>query len=144
MSWPTESELHDIVARFQEATLGASEWTHDAHLVTGLWHTTTFNEADALTRMRDGILRLNAAHGTPNTDTRGYHETITRAYLVLLRAFARDHAPLAGAQLAQALLSSPLADREALFRFYSKNRLMSVEARRGWLEPDIKSFVLGT
>ena len=64
--------------------------------------------------MRAGILRLNAAHGTPNSDTRGYHETITRAYLVLLAQFARANADLDGAVLAQALLASDLAKREAL------------------------------
>jgi len=143
MSWPTESDLHELVARFQDATLPAPAWTHAAHLVTGLWHSTTFNEADALTQMRAGILRLNAVHGTPNTDTRGYHETITRAYLVLLGKFAREHAPLASAELARALLSSSLAQRDALLSYYSKERLMSVAARRGWVEPDLKSLVLG-
>jgi hypothetical protein len=77
--------------------------------------------------MRTGILVLNAAHGTPNSDTRGYHETITRACLVLLARFARDNADLDGAALAQALLSSPLAQRDALFTYYSKDRLMSVQ-----------------
>src|SRR5689334_12122361 len=123
MSWPTESELHDLVARFQDATLPASEWTHQAHLVTGLWHVTLFDEVDALNHMRAGILRLNTAHGTPNTDTRGYHETITRAYLVLLAGFAREHTDVHGAARAQALLRSPLAHREALFKYYSKDVL---------------------
>jgi hypothetical protein len=117
--------------------LPASEWTHAAHLVTRLWHATSFDGPDALSRMRAGILRLNMAHGTPNTDTRGYHETITRAYLVLLARFARANADLDGAALAQALLSSPLAQRDALFNYYSKDLLRSVAARRDWVEPDL-------
>ena len=144
MPWPTELELQDLIARFQNATLPASEWTHQAHLVTGLWHVTMFNEVDALNHVRAGIRRLNTAHGTPNTDTRGYHETITRSYLVLLAGFARDHADVRGAALAQALLNSPLAQREALLKYYSKDLLMSVTARRGWVEPDLQSLVLGT
>ena len=32
-------------------------------------------------RMRAGIIHLNSFHGTPNTDTRGYHETITRFWM---------------------------------------------------------------
>src|SRR5262245_49604601 len=112
MPWPTESELQDLVVRFGDTTLSASEWTHSAHLVTGLWHATSFNEADALNRMRAGILRLNAAHGTPNTDTRGYHETITRAYLILLTQFARANSNLTLAPMAQTLLASDLAKRD--------------------------------
>jgi len=140
MPWPTESEHQDLIARFHEGTVPASEFTHPAHLVVGLWHAASFDEATALTRMRAGILRLNAAHGTPNSDTRGYHETITRAYLVLLAQFARANANLDGAVLAQALLSSPLAQRDALFNYYSKDRLMSVEARRDWVEPDLRAL----
>jgi len=144
MPWPSDSELHDLVTRFQDATLAASEWTHSAHLVTGLWHVRTFDEADALNRMREGILRLNATHGTPNTDTRGYHETITRAYLVLLDQFARAKPELTLGSLAQALLASDLATRDALFSYYSREVLMSVAARRGWVEPDLRSLVLGS
>ena len=140
MPWPTESEHQDLIDRFHEATVPASEFTHAAHLVVGLWHAASLDEATALTRMREGILRLNAAHGTPNNDTRGYHETITRAYLVLLARFARANADLGGAVLAQALLSSPLAQREALFNYYSKDLLMSVSARRDWVEPDLRGL----
>ena len=143
LPWPTESEHQDLIARFHEGTVPASEFTHAAHLVVGLWHAASLDEATALTRMWAGILRLNAAHGTPNSDTRGYHETITRAYLVLLAGFARANADLDGAVLAQALLSSPLAQRDALFSYYSKDQLMSVAARRDWVEPDLKSLVLG-
>lgn len=144
MPWPTEPELQDLITRFQDATLPASDWTHQAHMVTGLWHVTLFNEVDALNQVRAGILRLNTAHGTPNTDTRGYHETITRAYLVLLSRFARGNAGLSGAALAQALLNSPLAQRDALLHYYSKDLLMSVAARRDWVEPDLQALVLST
>jgi hypothetical protein len=135
--WPTAAEFQILIDRFHDATVPASEFTHAAHLVVGLWHARSFDEADALTRMRAGILRLNAAHGTPNSDTRGYHETITRAYLLLLAQFARAHADLSGAALAQALLGSPLAHRDALFNYYSRDVLMSLRARRGWVEPDL-------
>jgi len=140
MPWPTESEHQDLIARFHEGTVAASEFTHAAHLVVGLWHAAGLDEATALTRMRAGILRLNAAHGTPNSDTRGYHETITRAYLVLLARFAAAHADLDGAVLAQALLSSPLAQRDALFNYYSRDLLMSLAARWDWVEPDLRAL----
>jgi len=35
------------------------------------------------------------------------------------------------------LLDSPLADREALFAFYSRERLMSTLSRAEWVEPDL-------
>ena len=38
-------------------------------------------DAGGARAVREGILRLNAAHGVPTTPTRGYHETITRFYM---------------------------------------------------------------
>ncbi|MGH7713769.1 MAG: hypothetical protein ACREOG_20970 [Gemmatimonadaceae bacterium] len=35
------------------------------------------------------------------------------------------------------LVASPLADRNVLLKFYSRERLMSPEARSEWVEPDI-------
>jgi hypothetical protein len=79
--WAAAREVTDLVARFTEGTLPASEWTHRAHLTVALWYASHHAPAEALRLMRDGILRLNQAHGVPNTPTRGYHETITRFYM---------------------------------------------------------------
>ena len=142
MAWPAPSEFDDLIRRFHEATVPASEFTHAAHLVVGLWHARQFDEAVALTRMRTGILRLNEAHGTPNSDTRGYHETITRAYLVLLAQFDRAHAALPAALAAQSLLANRIAKRDALLTFYSRDLLMSLAARRAWAEPDLRPLAI--
>jgi hypothetical protein len=48
---------------------------------------------------------------------------------------SRNGAPLA--ESATTLLASPLAGKDYLLRFYSKERLMSAEARSRWVEPDL-------
>jgi hypothetical protein len=137
MPWPTEAELSNLVRGFGDRTLPASEWTHLAHLAVGTWHVRQFGAEEALSRLRFGILRLNEAHGTPNSDSRGYHETITRAYVGLIHHFLESYpAETSAAECVHALLASPLAQREALYTHYSKERLLSVVARRGWLAPD--------
>jgi hypothetical protein len=84
------------------------------------------------------IRRFNESVGGVNSDTEGYHETITRTFLAGVRLF------LAGAdrreplhQLVNALLASPMGRRDWPLRFYSPERLFSVEARRGYVEPDL-------
>jgi 1-acyl-sn-glycerol-3-phosphate acyltransferase len=138
MLWPTASELDDLAARFRARSLPAAEWTHVAHLAIGAWHVRRYGADGALRRLRSGIRRLNEAHGTPNSDTRGYHETVTRAYVELIAAFLakrpRDEAPDASVR---ALLASPLAGKDALLAFYSRDRLLSTAARRRWTEPDL-------
>lgn len=136
MSWPSDEQLEDLVARFHARTLPKSEWTHQAHLAVGMWHVHGLGPDEALIRLRSGIRCLNDTHGTPNTDSSGYHETITRAYVLLIAAFIADRDGQAAAVCAQRLLASPLAHRDALLAYYSKELLMSVQARRGWLEPD--------
>ena len=131
--------LDALAARFAAAAIPASEWTHQTHLTIGAWHVARVGAAAAMDRLRAGIRRLNAAHGTIDSDTRGYHETITRAYVQLLDAFlrARPGGEALDASVG-ALLASPLAARDVLTRHYSKTLLFSVEARRGWVEPDLE------
>ena len=138
MPWPTSDELEDLVARFRARTLPKAEWTHRAHLAVGTWHVCTHGPEPALESLRAGITRLNEAHGTVNDDRGGYHETITRAYVRLLSDFIGRHSGLAVADCVQALLVSPLAEKTALLRYYSKESLGSVSARRGWVEPDME------
>jgi hypothetical protein len=133
-----DADVDALAARFAAAAIPATQWTHHAHMIVGVWHVVRYGPDAALDHMRAGIRRLNAAHGTIDSDTRGYHETITRAYVRLLAAFvaARPAGEPVAAMIA-ALLAGPLAARDVLARHYSRERLLSVDARRGWMEPDL-------
>lgn len=142
MPLPTESELDCLVRRFGECSLPKREWTHIAHLAVGLWHVEHYGSEEALLRLRAGIKRLNESHGTVNSATSGYHETVTRAYVQLLSAFATRFKGLPLAQRLASLLDGPLSSRELLMTFYSRPRLMSAVARLGWVEPDVTPISL--
>ena len=133
----SDAELEDLVRRFADCTLPKPQWTHAAHLAVGLWHVSRYGRDEALARLRADISRLNESHGTVNSATGGYHETVTRAYVELLAAFAARHGDKTVAERVTALLADPLSDNKALLRFYSRARLDSVEARLGWTAPDI-------
>jgi adenylate kinase family enzyme len=129
--------LDDLAGRFQECAVPAKEWTHAAHLVVGLWHVQRYGATDALVRLRTGIRRLNESHGGVNSTTNGYHETITAAYVQLLTQYLdRRWTDMPLEMQALDLLAGPLAVRDVLFTFYSRNRLMSTTARLEWLEAD--------
>jgi hypothetical protein len=117
--------------------VSATEWTHRAHLTVGAALVHRLGPQAALAQMRAGILRLNQAHGTPETPTRGYHETITRAYVELFAAFFQRSLPDATrAARVAAILASPLADKAALLSYYERDTLYCPAARAGWLPPD--------
>jgi hypothetical protein len=136
--------LDDLAARFGARAIPHAEWTHRAHLTVGAWHVHHFGPDEALARLRTGIRALNDAHGTPNSPTRGYHETITRVYVRLLAAaLAQFSAATPLADRIAHMVASPLAEKDFLLRFYSRERLMSERARAEWLEPDLSTIGLG-
>jgi adenylate kinase family enzyme len=130
--------LEDLGLRFEACAIPAREWTHAAHLVVGLWHVHRYGADEALVRLRNGIRRLNESHGAVNSGTGGYHETITSVYVELLAQFlAASGSDMSLEMRAVALLASPLAAKDALLTFYSRERLMSSEARASWIDPDL-------
>ena len=107
----------------------------------GLWHVHRFGAEDATTRLRAGIRALNERNGVPNTETNGYHETITVAYVRLIDQFLASAGPDRSLESHLSdLLGSPLADRAFLFRFWSRDLLMSPAARATWTPPDLRAL----
>ena len=134
----TDAEVADLARRLVDHSLPKAEWTHAAHLVATLRLVRTRNES--LERDMPGIIRTyNVAVGGVNDDAGGYHETITQAYLAAIRAFvATLPAGTSDGEAAARLLVTPMGDKAWPLAFWSRERLFSVEARRGWIEPDLK------
>jgi hypothetical protein len=87
------------------------------------------------------IRRFNESVGGVNSDTEGYHETITRTFLHGVRLFLMEADPKAPLhELINELLMSPMGRRDWPLRFYSRERLFSVEARREFIKPDVAAF----
>jgi hypothetical protein len=84
------------------------------------------------------IRAYNVATGGTNTDASGYHETITQASIRATRAFLSSAPPEPLFVTCNALMRSPLGQPEWLLEYWTRLRLFSVEARRAWLEPDIR------
>ena len=120
----------ELVIAFQDLTLPKKEWTHEAHLIV-CWDALQRMSADeALAYLRGAIRAYNEASGTPNTDTTGYHETITQ-YFVGAVAQIKEQ-PL------ECVFSSPGCRREAPLRYWSRDTLFSTTARHEWVEPDLE------
>jgi hypothetical protein len=123
-----------------ERTLPRSEWTHEAHLAACAW---ILLERPGIVPERDlpAIIRsYNESVGGVNSDSEGYHETITQVSIRAVRAFLdRIDGALPLAAKVNALLRSEEGRRDWPLRFYSRERLFSKEARLGWVQPDLKA-----
>jgi hypothetical protein len=137
--YDSEAEIMEVVDGFRNRTLPAPRWTHQAHLTVGLWHVLNRPADTVLDEIRRGIIAYNEAVGTPNSDTRGYHETVTAFYVWAIRRYLREAAARpALLELTNRLLVSPFASKSYPFEFYSRERLLSVDARHAWLGPDLR------
>lgn len=119
------------------ASLPKEEWTHAAHFAAVLWLLRRDGAAVVARDMPDLIRRYNAGTGGVNSDTEGYHETITQASIraaANLLALNPD-APLN--EVLRDLLSTALGRSDWPLRYWTRETLFSVEARRNWVEPDI-------
>lgn len=117
------------------------EWTHEAHLATTLYLLLRRPEIDLDRELPGFIRRYNESVGGVNSDTGGYHETITRVFLHGVRLFLSEAdrgEPVH--DLVNELLLSPIGRRDWPLRFYSPAVLFSVEARRRFVEPDLAAL----
>ena len=121
--------------------LPRAEWTHEAHLAATAYLLLRHSEIDVDAELPGLIRRYNESVGGVNSDTEGYHETITRVFLHGVRLFlaeADTSEPLH--ELVNDLLLSPIGRRDWPIRFYSPDRLFSVEARRAFVPPDLAAL----
>jgi len=131
-------ETERVARALIDRTLPKPQWTHHAHLRAGLWHALHHTDAVALALLRERIRAYNEATGVANTETSGYHETITRFYVQLIRRFLDSvDAQRPADELATELIEF-YGDRELPLRHYSRERLFSPAARLGWIEPDLR------
>jgi hypothetical protein len=133
----SEEEVPRLAEAFATVALPKAEWTHRAHLLVALWYATGLPADQALDAVRQGIQRLNAAHGVVTTQTGGYHETITRAYMRLIARFVREQQGEPSWAARAERLMARHGERDHLLRHYTRERLYSAEARFGWVEPDL-------
>lgn len=138
MIYTKNEEIIELARKFEDCSLPKEEWTHAAHLTAALWYCLHHDVETVIAKMREGILKLNEAHGTPNTETRGYHETLTVFWTTTVWNYANDAGEISLVALANGLVKK--FDSKFPLKFYSRERLFSVEARKNFVEADLENL----
>ncbi|WGM38031.1 hypothetical protein [Caulobacter sp. NIBR1757] len=134
MTFTTEADLAAVADGVIAMTLPKPAWTHAAHFACAVWIVMRRPDLVAERDLPNLIRAYNESTDTPNTDSGGYHETITQASLRAVRtAVAEGGTPV---EVLRRLLQSH-GRSDWLLKHWSRERLFSVEARRRWLEPDL-------
>lgn len=134
----SDAEIEHIGEGLVARTLPRPEWTHEAHLAATTYLLLRRHDIDLDKELPGIIRRFNESVGGVNSDTEGYHETITRVFLHGVRLFLAEADPKEPLhELVNELLLSPMGRRDWPLRFYSAERLFSVDARRHFVPPDL-------
>ena len=137
----SDADVEHVGEGMVSRTLPSAEWTHEAHLAATTYLLLRRPDVDLDKELPDLIRRYNESVGGVNSESEGYHETTTRVFLAGVRLFLEEadrEQPLH--EIVNELLLSPMGRRDWPLRFYSPQRLFSVEARRHFVEPDLRAL----
>lgn len=136
------ADIERIALGFLDLTLPRTEWTHAAHFATVLWLIRSGREQPLERRLPDLIRAFNAAKGGINSDTEGFHATITTASLRAARRLLGSYDPATPLErVLEVLMGGPLGRSDWILAYWSRERLFSVDARRGWVDPDVQPLL---
>jgi hypothetical protein len=136
----SDDEIAAIGRGLLDLTLPKTAWTHGAHFAAALWLLSCRKDLDAERDMPRFIRRYNEATGTVNSDTAGYHETITQASIRAARDFLMRNGDIGLFHSCNALMASALGDPDWPLAYWSRALLFSTAARRNWVDPDIRAL----
>ena len=128
----------EFLAGFEGCTL--EEFHHRDHIKVAYIYLRRFPFAGAMGKVRTGLQALAVAWKAPVDELeKGYHETMTQAWVRLVHLALIDSE---GVESADDFCNrNPrLMEKGRLDFFYSRERLMSWEAKREFVEPDLASF----
>lgn len=128
----------EFLAAFESCTL--DEFHHRDHIKVAYLYLRRYPLDDAIAKVRAGLQALAVAWSAPVDDLeKGYHETMTQAWVRLV------HLTLSVCEVAESANAfcdgqPQLMQKTRLELFYSRERLMTWEAKRGFVEPDLARF----
>jgi hypothetical protein len=123
----------EFVARFEDCTIANESFHHADHVRMTYLYLCRYPAMEALQRFSTSLIRFATAHGKPQL----YHETITWAFLFLIRErMARMGYPQSWDEFAAGNADLLNWKENVLKKYYRAETLSSEFARKTFLFPD--------
>ena len=127
---------NELLELFERQKISNDDWTHTLHIRVASIYLKKHDFDIALEKVKSGIKKLNSENKVPETQFRGFHETLTVAWLRLVQTKLNTSDASTSLHL---LVEYPeLLNSRLLNDYYSHERLMSLEAKACFIEPDLK------
>ena len=136
------TEAEELIQKFLNCKLPKGEFSHEAHLITALFLLSKHGD-ETLPIIRQHLKDYLKSIGVESTDTSGYHETLTVFWLWRVKKqFADKNGQVHWNQdtVDDLVEDFEITERNIWLNYYSKERMMSVEARKNFVKPDVKPF----
>ena len=133
-TFTSEEDLDRLMKKIADGDMPNEEFSHLYHLAMAAC---IVFEGGSLEKVRQTILSLNEANKVEQTATGGYHETITVAWYQLIKAHLASLPQDTPRLLAVNSVLHEFTDKFVLLRHYSRDVLMSWDARKSYVEPDL-------
>lgn len=135
MKLPTDAELLRL---FETQAISNEDWSHEYHIRVAAIYLMEFDFEHALDKVKTGIKNLNAENKVPESQFRGFHETLTVGWLKLVSLRLQKSKTNSSLELIER--NQDLKNSRLLSKYYSSELLMSLEAKADFIQPDLKSF----
>jgi len=126
----------EFLRQFEAAVIPMEQWHHREHIRVAYLYLSRYPQDAAIEKICSGIKALNSAQKVPEAIDRGYHDTITLAWIRLVQCALAEFGPAESADVFMDKHTQLLSKRALLF-FYSRDRIMSAEAKARFIEPDL-------
>ena len=120
----------EFLARFEAATL--EPFHHRDHVRMTWLYLRAHDDETAARKVAEGIRNFATAHGKATM----FHVTLTRAWLVLVRAALNVTPDASFADFAET--HAHLLDKDCIYRHYRRETVMAEKARAEWVDPDLQ------
>ena len=136
VDYQSEKEIEAVVKGFELCTTAKEDFKHRNHLTVAVWYLSNSSLPEAFEKVRDGLFKFLDHHGVGREK---YHETLTIFWLKLVHGvMAEVSSPTDLVETTNTVVDR-LADTRVVFEYYSEELLWSDEAKRNWIEPDLKA-----
>ena len=133
------SDDETFLEQFESAAWPLAEWHHKQHIKVAYLYLRRYSLDTAIARMSAGVKKYNAAHNVPEGLDRGYHETMTQAWMRLVYFTLCEYGP---AENTEAFYEAnpQLSQKKTLRFFYTRETFMSPKAKAEFVPPDLIPF----
>lgn len=125
---------NEFIFQFENCTLPKTDFHHREHVRIVWLYLSRYPLDEAMEKTIQGIIRYATSLGAAHI----YHETMTRAWVLVVKSAMNQSFNT----FDEFIQSNPhLLDKNLLSEYYSSTLLNSDEARKTWLDPDLKNIL---